>query len=1275
MYLQSLELIGFKSFAQKTVLNFHQGVTAVVGPNGCGKSNVLDAMRWVLGEQSAKALRGGEMADVIFSGTDSRPALGMAEVSLTFAECEKQLGVDWNEVRVTRRVFRDGQSEYFLNKAPCRLRDIHQLFMDTGIGRSAYSIMEQGKIDLILSSKPEDRRTIFEEAAGITKFKSQKKEALRKLEATDANLLRVTDIIREVKRQIGSLQRQAGKARRYQALSTDLRMLDTHLSHRQYRALDDSLAEIIAEIDRLRLLHDNQQQEIESREAELSSHRHTLDEMEHQLTLARQVVQDLKSHIANAEGRIGFNRERVNEFASLNERYTQDIAAAEEKLRIQETQIQNTDLELEQIVNTLQFEQQRLEEKTQVLNAISARRVATENELQGAFGSINKIENRLSSLRGEIASVTSVRDGSEARLGSLAEEISQSAATQEDLNRQYSESTARVEQNTVALAAQQEIIREADESLRGVKTALEAIDRELSAEQRTLAEKESKHEVLRQLNEEGEGFAEGTQTVLRGLDDPDLFKPSILGALAAQIEVAQEFIPAIEAALGQNLQAVIMKDATVAEAAIRTLSEKKLGRASLAIEGIGIQDSGSRPEVLLPEGTLGWAIDKIRAQGRAAELAASLLRNTVVVANLEAALRLRACLTNENSDLQFVTLAGEFLSREGILQGGQAGEAGSSILHRKNQIAQLEAEAAASRNTIQEVAARREETAGRFENAQAHLAEAREELQRINIEVSTLRGQSSLLEREVREAARKAGNLQWERGNIETRHADAVEKLHSLETELANSGTSLEDLQARLAELQTELESMRGKEAEASDELNELRIKVATEKQRQNSLNNQRQPMEARLLELGELIAQRRRDIESYTVKSRNLAGESERIGGEIETARGKTVEADQNVKRLMEERAAATASVESQESTLRILRRQLSDCHDQRGQQEVKQTRVQLRIENLAEHVMRRYQIDIREFQPDSYSLLCTLREQAKRQSRRGAAAENADETESAEPSAPVEEETEKPAVAESEQGIDWDQIESLVKEMSQRIDAMGPINLEAIQEYDELEQRHTFLEQQYNDLTTSKAELLDVIAKINNTTRKLFAETFEQIRVNFSEMFVELFGGGKANLVLLDESDPLESGIEIIAKPPGKQLQSISLLSGGEKTMTAVALLFSIYMVKPSPFCVLDEMDAPLDESNINRFIKILDRFVTQSQFVVITHNKRTIAKADLLYGVTMEERGVSKLVGVKFSKREDSHQSADIIGTSNAAPVPSVAESFGRTDELHSERLQAG
>jgi chromosome segregation protein len=1276
MFLQSLELLGFKSFAQKTIMNFHRGVTAVVGPNGCGKSNVLDAMRWVLGEQSAKALRGGEMADVIFSGTDSRQALGMAEVSLTFAECEKELGVEWNEVRITRRVFRDGQSEYLLNKTPCRLRDIHQLFMDTGIGRSAYSIMEQGKIDLILSSKPEDRRAIFEEAAGITKFKSQKKEALRKLEATEANLVRVTDIIREVKRQIGSLQRQAGKARRYQALIADLKTLDTHLSHRQFKMLDESLATSAAEIERLRLLQENHERDIEGQETDLAEQRRTLEEMEQQLGTARQIVQDLKSHIGNAENRIEFNRERMHEFGLLTERYRQDIAAAGEKLRVQETQIQNTDLELEQIVNTLLFEQQRLEEKMAALNSVSSQRVGTENSLQGVFNSINKIENRMSSLRGEISNVINVRDGSEARMGMLQEEMAQLATFLEDLNRQRAETLSQLEQSTASLTAGQENVQHAGESLQSAKAALDEIDRQLSAEQRTLAEKESKLEVLRQLNEEGAGFAEGTQTVLRGLDNPEFFKPAILGALASRIEVEQQFIPAIEAALGQNLQAVIMKDSMVAESVIKTLSTKKLGRASLALRELfenGTQSAENTGAAApLPEGAIAWAVHEVKAADEVAPLIRTLLKDFAIVQDLETALRLS---TSPHPSL--VTLNGEVLTTEGILHGGQTGEAVNSVLHRKNQIAQLEAEESTCRSRIHEVSGRRDEAARQLELAQIHLAETREEIQRINLRVSTLNGQLSILERELRDTAKKAENLQWERGNIETRHADAVEKLHSLETELTSSGANLGDLQTRLSELQVELEVLRGNEAEASGELNELRIKVATEKQRQSSLNNQRQPMTARLQELRELIEQRHRDIESYRVKSQGLLEESESIRGEIEATRTKAAEAGQQAQALTEERSAITGAVESKESTLRIMRRQLSDCHEQRGNHEVKQTQIQLRVENLVEHVMRRYQIDIREFQPDSYTLICTLREQSKRQRKALEGGEGMDPSEQGAPAEPQSEESPVVnAVTEGGQGIDWNQVESLVKEMDQRIDSMGPINLEAIQEYDELEQRHTFLEQQFNDLATSKSELLDVISKINTTTRKLFSDTFEQIRINFAEMFVELFGGGKANLVLLDEADPLESGIDIIAKPPGKQLQSISLLSGGEKTMTAVALLFSIYMVKPSPFCVLDEMDAPLDESNINRFIKILDRFVAQSQFVVITHNKRTIAKADLLYGVTMEEHGVSKLVGVKFSKREESTRGSDIIGTSNPSPVPSVAESFGKSNDLHSERMeQAG
>jgi chromosome segregation protein len=493
----------------------------------------------------------------------------------------------------------------------------------------------------------------------------------------------------------------------------------------------------------------------------------------------------------------------------------------------------------------------------------------------------------------------------------------------------------------------------------------------------------------------------------------------------------------------------------------------------------------------------------------------------------------------------------------------------------------------------------------------------------------------------------------------------------------------LEALQVRRAEASNELEVLRSRENELAGELNELRVKVATERQRHSSLHHQRAPMEARLTELTELIEQRRQDIVGYQQRAEATVAENAEIAANLENLRGQVGEGESALAALIEERSGLAAATEEISNALRVLRHQLSEAHDLRSRLEVKQTQLDMKLNALTEHIQKRYQIDLTTFERDLHGLRVAIRDQVKRQQRGGGESPAGEDDAGA---APVTSEGETPSVEavavedepsprpEDAFAIDWDRIDSIVRELDQRIDSMGPVNLDAIQEYDELEQRHNFLEKQNTDLTNSKAELLETITKINATTKTLFAETFEKIRVNFSEMFLELFGGGKANLLLTDEADPLESGIDIIAKPPGKQLQTITLLSGGERTMTAVALLFSIYMVKPAPFCVLDEMDAPLDESNINRFIKILDRFVGQSQFVVISHNKKTIARADALYGVTMEEHGVSKLVGVKFSRRDESGEKEDVLGNSNPAPVPSVAEAFGKSGNLHSENLES-
>jgi chromosome segregation protein len=1252
MYLQSLEIIGFKSFASKTVLNFHRGVTAVVGPNGCGKSNVLDAIRWVLGEQSAKALRGGEMSDVIFSGTDSRPALGMAEVSMTFAECEKELGTEWNEVRITRRVYRDGKSEYFINKTACRLRDIHQLFMDTGVGRSAYSIMEQGKIDQILSNRPEDRRAIFEEAAGITKFKAQKKEALRKLEYTESNLVRVQDIIKEVKRQIGSLQRQAAKARRYQSILSDLRVFDTHISHKNYRQLSTELETLRAQSDQGEEARQIHEVEISQQESELSHFRQRLQELEAEAGTIRDGMQTLRNRIFSAENRIGTNHERSSEAAALIDRHRSDISQAEEKIRTQQEQIEQTDSLLQQMIESLRTHQETLDEHSARLSSVREERISAERELASQGAELSNAEARLNSLRGEISAATGRRESGETRLHLLQNEIDTATRSVGEISANLEDLKRRSDAAHLALEyAQSETASSiADhENAQNERQNTEAI---LNTAGKEAAGIESRLEVLRQLQEQGEGLDEGTQAVLKGLDNPEFFQSAIKGTLAQHIQVQERLIPAVEAALGSALQVVIFKDPGVAESAMAILSGKKLGRAAV-IPTDWIAPSPA-PLREIPFGVFGRASDCVTGDDESAHLARQLLRDVLIVESLEVALRLRS----ENPSFAFASLDGGFISHAGIIHGGQSGEnAGQSTLQRKIRIAELDASLADATLRIESLAAVRATAATAMDQATDRLKQAREAMQAAQIETASIDNERRHAERQFADVEAKRASFQREAVSIEEGLRGSLAQLSELDSRIAESMCSIDSLRSARSESETRIQVIREKESSASDSLNEIRVRVATERQQQEGLHRQRGPMAARIIELTELLDARRLDISNYENRIESLAAENASLEISIGEWRSELESEESRLSALLAQRSEVSESADAIESALRSARQQLANLQDQRSRIEVKAAQTEMRKENIRSHISQRYQLDLEAFEPDTYSLIVALRERNKQkpESAEGDASVSEASEELEQPAEPI------PAQGE---GIPWDRIEEHVAELTERIDSMGPVNLDAIQEYEELEQRYIFLEKQNADLVTSKAELLEVISKINHTTKTLFAETFEKIRENFQFMFTELFGGGRANLMLTDDSDPLESGIEIIAKPPGKQLQSVTLLSGGERTMTAVSLLFAIYMVKPSPFCVLDEMDAPLDESNITRFIKILDRFVGQSQFVTITHNKRTISRADLLYGVTMEEHGVSKLVSVKFSgKTEDQSKSSE-----------SVAKALGKSENLASEEAAA-
>ncbi|CAN5404696.1 chromosome segregation protein SMC [soil metagenome] len=1207
MHLQSLELFGFKSFADKTVFNFHDGVTAIVGPNGCGKSNVLDAVRWVLGEQSAKALRGGEMADVIFNGTDHRKPVGYAEVSLTFVDCATELGVDWHEVRVTRRVYRDGLSEYLLNKTVCRLKDIQTLFADTGIGRAAYSMMEQGRIDQILSSRPEDRRAVFEEAAGITKYKSQKREALRKLEATEANLLRLGDIIKEVKRQIGSLQRQAGKARRYQALLGDLQVLDTHHSRAQVDSLREELERSRAATAQFDEEQRAAERQIENEENEVASHRGRLEEVDAEINSARAEVQRLKNEIGSHRNRIEFNRERAQELSALIERYELDIQNAEGKLAQQETEIHDTDLLLSETERLLVAKQNELAELNDRATEVRRAREASERELQTLELDISKAENRLADLEAEIAGNVARRAATEPRVGELAASLGEVTAARDEIAAQLVATRATAEEQSAVLqnfttkipAAEEELGRHQGQ-LRDAETALVKSDR-------ALAERQSRLEILQQLNAEGEGLAEGSQAVLRGLDDPERFLPAVTGALASLIEVEEEFIPAVEAALGRNLHAIVLQNAALASEIIATVSSRRLGQTALILPELS--GAATTAPGALPAGALGWATEKVHAPAELEAIVRQLLGEVVLVADLDQAQRLK----EESPALAFATLGGELVSRAGVIYGGRVNEESSSLFARKAQIASLAAEHRALLDEQETLQKKRAKIQKQLSAKAAQLEELREQHQAARGEHSATTAQVSAIERELHQAGRTVDALDWERGTLEQQLDTSAERVAQLENEAGTQRAFLEEARERQSALQSATETARLRDDELVEQLSELRLAVATERQRHEGLRSQRQPMTARQAELAELVATRRADIASYQTRRAEQSAETEAAEQAIERKSVELSGAEATVTEIAARRAALLTEVNTLEADLRGRRKALSELHETRGKEEVRQTQLQLKIESVAEHVMRRYRVDLQEFAPDRYAFTKTFRAQLKQRGK-------------------AELET---SAAEEAGEFDETHLREIIAQLTRQLDAMGPVNLDAVHEYDELEERHTFLETQNTDLTNSRRELLDVIARINQTTEKLFAETFAQVRINFREMFAELFGGGRADLTLLDENDALNCGIDIIAKPPGKQLQSVSLLSGGERTMTAVALLFAIYMVRPSPFCILDEMDAPLDESNINRFIKMLDRFVTQSQFVIITHNKRTIAKADVLYGVTMEERGVSRLVGIRLSE----------------------------------------
>ena len=1186
MYLKTLELVGFKSFASKTKLHFEPGMTAIVGPNGCGKSNISDAIRWVLGEQSAKALRGSKMEDVIFNGTDDHKPLSMAEVSLTLADCESALGTEYDEVTITRRVLRSGEGQYFINKAPCRLKDIQRLFMDTGIGTNSYSLMEQGRIDLILSSRPEDRRAVFEEASGITKFKADKKEAIRKLEQTEANLLRLADIIREVKRRIISLQRQAGKAKRYKALQDELRVLDIHLSREKLNALaseiqtlESRLAHLIEQEEAARAgIHDTEQQAHELRAV--------VQQKENEIAQAMDAASQAASELDRARQSIQVNEDRIREMRELTERDSRDADDALTRLQAHQQSFQTIEqnfVEAEQLRNDAERELADSSERLKELDAAVEEIRRNLNRLRSE--SID-LDSRGSRLQNELSDLDAQERTSVLRRERLSAELSEMKRGVEKFENRRAEAEAHMD----ALRGE---VAERESSVQSVQQAKHDVARQLDEQRRTLADvqkrmaaRQAQSELYTQAETESDGLPAGAKKLLAGGEDAIGDRSRILGTLAEHVQAEPEYQKALEVALRAWLDAVLVTDPQALLDTVRALEQGGAGSARLLAVQAGPASDAPHTDNL-PGVSL---LDHVNVTDTVRPLAERLLRHVRVVDALD------GIGTPGDVRTLLVTRSGAAIRGDGSAEWWQPGTQEANPLTRRHLLSQWTSEI----NDLQEHAARVEasiqQLTGRDEELNTAMDDARRALEESRRNLAICEGEHQVKAEEAMQARERMETVSYELNALVEQQASSGDRRTAITTELEQTRNRHGEVRHEIAE---QTETLHAREQERGDwlsEVTEKRVLVGERRQAVAQLASQKEDLQARMVELEALIDNRRKGLTDYQTRMNELGAQIEDTRNRLQPLEEKVREQNDALAGARRAREENTLALRHLETTLHEQRSSLDELRNQRSTLDVELAEQRMRRQNITERIAQEYHITPEQMEATP---------------------------------APEWEDGQEP---------DRETLETNIAEIRTKLESMGPVNLIAIEEHEELEERFKFLTEQQDDLIKGKAQLMDMIRRINNTTTEMFTRTFDEVNKNFQDTFKQLFGGGSAKLVLVDDEDVLESGIEIIARPPGKKLQTVSLLSGGERTMTAVALLFALYMVKPSPFCVLDELDAALDDSNISRFVRMVEGFEKDSQFVIITHNRQTIEAADALYGVTMEKFGISKIMSVRFQKNPE-------------------------------------
>ena len=1227
MYLKEIVISGFKSFADRTRLDLRQGVTAVVGPNGCGKSNIVDAIRWVLGEQSAKALRGASMQDVIFEGTDKRKALPTCEVTLTFTDCEADLGTQFNEVAISRRVSRDGGSDYYINGKVSRLKDIQRLFANTGVGRVSYSFMLQGQIDQILSTNPAERRTIFEEAAGITLYKAQRKEALNKLSLVDANLARVTDVIEEVSRQIGSLKRQAGKALRYQRIKHRLTHLDLAFNAYRHADLSKSIGEIAGRAAELRKQVEAHTGSLERDESILMEKKAQRAGLSQKMEELQQRVYSLRSEKENADNQSEFSSIRSKDLEARIEEYKKEIADLEKQKTELAERAKNESENKQMQLGVVDDSDRIFRERNNELVAAQEKLGEMEGELQKRRQDVLHAENRINRARSRCTTLEVDLKTYQVKHAALTESAIGLKEEIVILEKGLADIQRLLEKRRAEQAASEAAVETARNDSREILTQFRSLQERIQDQDRGIARKTAQLNVLEGLQAKFEGFGEGAKAILGDKLSEVVSKDSV-SIISKELTVNSAYTKALETLLGSAADALYIGDSHKALSVIGKLDADFLGRACLQIDL-----TPTNPAVIgeLPAGIV--AAHSV-VQVRHADLQGPVDR---LLSGCYFADRLDQFIEfwKANADFNFLLVAtreGEVIDCRGLIHGGRTtGKKSSSVLERESEIRRLRTEIDVERTALNELREQANALDERRNVAEATVEEQRKRQSELGSEVSGLVAEEKNQNQKIEHNARNRTQAEDEIARLDAKHGDSVAELDAAKEELAAAEQNLQDERQGGTDLEAAIVRARELRDQKREALSDVRLELAEKKQRLESADRALGEVQRETANLQHRILRRNQEIDTINEqiaqlkqsgahelnKSEELAKTLAVATDELEKDRLQLKEIDALVNEIDEGLSGRRGESRSLDQELTKLEIRLAEERSQLGfiqstaqdDYQVDLSQVDWKAELWEGNVEFEKRVNLDDLDdPDQIAA-------QPKQERRD----------------PTEEE-----IAEMDT-TDWSSIEEEVTELKGRISNMGPVNLDAISEYTDLKERHDFLKSQSEDLWNSKNKLVETIDEINETSQTLFRDTFEQVRKNFAFTYGKISGGGESDLLLVDSDDPLESGIDIIARPPGTRLKSVTLLSGGQRTMAAVALLFAIYMVKPSPFCVLDEIDAALDDANIGRFCETLHGFTDKSQFLIITHNKRTISNADTVFGVTMPEKGVSTLLSMRFNKDE--------------------------------------